>query len=387
MQHGIQKIYPQLEREIKHLMEVNKDCTPTISIEDIPITTPISGDGYSGVVYVPHQNIIYFIPRYQYNISKWHYFNVTENKMYEYTPHKTFDTAYYDYYGAIYDYKYQRIIMLPCVDYQDSIFIDVSNYPPRVKKNVTNALSGGYKFKGVADIYNNKIYTCPYATSSSYVDIINTSNSDTIAYDSISITNETPIYHPSYLLSSTLIRENNHVYYLISDSIYLYHHSIDNPSTVYKKTIYSNPSHTANAYALFGNNQVYIPHLKRSYAGNGSQFLNFTNNETTRLTQNVSIIDTKWGMNGLNGKIYHLTGAGLINVTDIVTNTISSLSIIKPLGENTTSQPVMTTDGKIIIFRISASQISTNVKMMTINLNLKVKPSQDLLLSGLINVA
>lgn len=387
MQHGIQKIYPQLEREIKHLMEVNKDCIPTISIEDIPIVTPFNSESaYCQQIYVPQQNTIYFIPRSQHSITKWHYFNVTENKMYEYTSNISYDSFPYDYYGGIYDYKYNRIIILPCVDIQGSIQIDISSMPPRVKKNSTNRLQSTAVFKGFADIFNDKIFLCPYGGSNTYhINYIDSSNPQTIEYNSVSISNSTQIFNSSYLSNSTIIRENNCVYYLLPQFPYLVYHDINN-TAVYQTQIYGNNEHSTNGFGMYGSNQVYIPHLSRSYYGTGVQYLDYNLSQIMPITSTSTTSNISYVMNGLNGKLYYLSQSGDLNVTDILTNSTSNLNTNITLGANTTqTTATMTLDGNIIIFPISASKVSTSIKKITINLNLKVKPSVDLLLSGLIN--
>lgn len=392
MQYGNQKIYPQLEREMKHLMDVNKDCIPTISIEDIPITTPFTSTAtygaYTKHIYIPSQNIIYFIPRGQLGILKWHYFNVTTNTMMEYT-HGLSAQAGSNYYGGIYDYNFNRIILIPVMDLNKTTYIDISSIPPKAISYTPATSLSSYPIGGIADFFNKSIYMAGIGTNAKFFKIL---TDYTINYETISITStdtsitSSNLYTPS-TLRNYIIREDGTLNYLDPQLTLVYFHKL-NSTTMFSNTIYTSPSKTSVDYAGGGSNQVYIPFLRRSYYGNGKKYLDFNLYETRTIIQNNTNNDRILAMNGLNNKIYFLRSNGYIDVLDITTNEISTLNTTVTLG---TVNPMsasynMTTDGKIIIFQTnSSSSITTSIKKMTINLNLKVKPSVDLLLSGLIN--
>ena len=375
--HGIQKIYPEIEREMQYLMEVNKDCNFIVEQKVIPITTPIPSLGYWSGVYIPSHNNIYFIPWTQKSAIKWHYYSTIEDKMYEYTPKiASGDLPNDGFYNGIYDYKFNRIILIPYQTAMSKVsVIDTSTIPPRT---MTQTLSAGISqlvCYGVLDSSTSRIYLLNASTTTMlyYLDI--SQKVITSGY----ITIPSTVFNYS---KGGFIDKNGWLYDIRNMASSYTRFNLNN---IVNNTLSVTDIQTFNA-TIGGTtySPVYLPHENKIYSGANSKYYDL--NSMTDVSVTTGYSSSGISKNLLNGKIiykglYSIIIRNNFNPTS-TSNTLSSYSY--PFYYQTI--PLITDkNGDVYCFGFYNESYTTTIKLAKFQMNLKVKPSMDLIMSGLLN--
>lgn len=370
--YGIGSIYPQLEKEIKQLCEINKDCTPIVEKKVLPITNLFGGYAYFTATYHPQLNCIFFIPYLQARLSKWHYYSITEDKIYEY-PINISSLPIYGWNRGIYDYKLNRIILTHWYPNTNKIyFIDTSSMPPRlVKQEVTPSISPTTT-GGVYDTDNNIIYWSD-----------DSSNVNSLFYSDISqpqITNNTITLPESIQHGGNYVGVRDKHGWIYSfpynDGYKIYRFKKENSNIIHQTL----DTATTNLTWL---GISYIPHLNAIFLGNSKSYID-CDTFTFKPTNTLDYATYYASHNGLNNNIYYFSNFKLysLNLSNLV---VSEVLNNGDMGNNKYLSITTDTNGDIFYFNLYKNY-ATEVTFYKLNMNLKVKPSKDLLMSGWINL-
>ena len=174
-----------------HYIDCNYNVTtyafatsPVKSYSHTGITITTSDIAYSGGVYSPKQDKIYFMPADQARFSTWHYIDCIDGTVHEYNNPFTFD--YHAYNGGIYSPTNDRIYLLP-----DAIsssptwhYIDCATGTVVAYDHLADILPRSSAYNGGAySPTENKIYLAPCRLSDESIwHFIDCENSTLVGY-------------------------------------------------------------------------------------------------------------------------------------------------------------------------------------------------------------
>ena len=394
--YGLIKSYPKLEKEIRDLMIINSDCSETVHKESLTLPSDITNNAYSHGCYHPSGNI-FFIPLTQGVINKWHYYNIATNKILDYTNPFYASISVQAYIAYFYDYKYNRIILVP--NQQTEVgttahYIDTTSIPPRVVQYDASLLTGKKYTKGIYDSSLNRLYLIPLTNTVSgeenYIYWLNLGSSVTVSRELIA--SDEKIWTSTNGIFGGFLTKNGTIYTIPFYDDYFKYFTLTNYNTIYHLTGVSLPYADYNFI-----NGCYIPHLDRIYlnhADSSSKIYYFNT-----ILQTLSEIETgvtidmstdRQIINGLNGRLYYIKRAAssTVNVRsfNINTNTITDIPLTTYNVKNDIKWGYVTLPtGVLMEVPHPLTSTSGTIDLQFINLNLKVKPSQILMLSGLID--